>query len=514
MRKRLLTTMALVASSVLAATSFTTHYNLGKPGDGDIGWGSTLRDNMDTIDTQLYANSEGIQDHIDDTAGAHAASAISATVGTLCSTEDTVQEFLDCLDSNFAAIVGGTVVTTNTVQTITAAKTFTANTTFTSGVTISGGTITMPFVAGVLKSDGSGVVSSSAVVDADVDAAAAISYSKLSLASSIVSADLVDGTIVDGDVSASAALARSKLASGTASHVVINDGSGVMSSEAQLSPLRGGTGVDASAAANGKLLVGNGTGFTIASLTGSANQVTVTEGSGTLALSLPQSIATTSDVTFDDITGTTSVNTPLLKATSSAGVAIQSNSGTAVAEFGQGGGSGVTFEGGVVHKGTVALRETGGGTDNVTLSGPASTTGYTITMPGSAPTANTALAYDGANYVWSSAGGWTTYANENVAGSGSVTTSTTVGQQVRRVTGDGAAVTISTTPFGAVGGWSDGLVVRLIGQSSTNTVTIAHNDAAKGAILNGDVTLGQYDVIELQYDSTADRWIEIARSVK
>jgi len=51
-------------------------------------------------------------------------------------------------------------------------------------------------------------------------------------------------TVVDADVSASAAITRSKLANGTASHVVINDGSGVLSSEAQLAPVRGGTGAD------------------------------------------------------------------------------------------------------------------------------------------------------------------------------------------------------------------------------------------------------------------------------
>jgi hypothetical protein len=162
----------------------------------------------------------------------------------------------------------------------------------------------------------------------------------------------------------------------------------------------------------------------------------------------------------------------------------------------------------------VLLTETGGGTDAVTLVGPAATTGYSVVMPGSAPTPNTGLVYDGANFVWSSAGGWTTFANENISGSGSITSSTTIGQQLRRVTGNGAAVTVSTTPFGAVGGWQDGLVIRLVGQSSTDTVTIEHNDIAKGAILNGSCVLGQYDAIELQYDSTADRWIEITRSVK
>jgi hypothetical protein len=38
------------------------------------------------------------------------------------------------------------------------------------------------------------------IVDADVDASAGIAYSKLSLNSSITSADIVDGTIVDGDI--------------------------------------------------------------------------------------------------------------------------------------------------------------------------------------------------------------------------------------------------------------------------------------------------------------------------
>lgn len=67
------------------------------------------------------------------------------------------------------------------------------------------------------------------------------------------------GVIVNADVNASAAIDRSKLASGTASHVVINSGAGAFSSEAQLLPVRGGTGVDASAA-TGFLRFASGTG--------------------------------------------------------------------------------------------------------------------------------------------------------------------------------------------------------------------------------------------------------------
>lgn len=56
------------------------------------------------------------------------------------------------------------------------------------------------------------------------------------------------GVIVNADVNASAAIDRSKLATGTADHVVINSNTGAFSSEAQLDPVRGGNGQDFSAA--------------------------------------------------------------------------------------------------------------------------------------------------------------------------------------------------------------------------------------------------------------------------
>lgn len=107
--------------------------------------------------------------------------------------------------------------------------------------------------AGVVHSDASGVLSSSAIVNADVDASAAID--------------------------------RSKLASGTAHQILVNDVSGVMSG---LGPLT-----------NGQLLIGStGAAASVASLTGTANQITVTPGAGSITLSTPQDIATTSSPTF------------------------------------------------------------------------------------------------------------------------------------------------------------------------------------------------------------------------
>ncbi|WP_370260695.1 tail fiber domain-containing protein [Limnobacter sp.] len=64
----------------------------------------------------------------------------------------------------------------------------------------------------------------------------------------------------------------------------------------------GGTGVNGSAASNGQLLIGNGSGYTLANITGTANQVNVSNGAGSITLSLPQNIATTSTPTFGGLT--------------------------------------------------------------------------------------------------------------------------------------------------------------------------------------------------------------------
>jgi hypothetical protein len=68
-----------------------------------------------------------------------------------------------------------------------------------------------------------------------------------------------------------------------------------------LAVANGGTGL-ATAPTNGQIDIGNGTGFTRAAITGTANQITVTNGAGTITLSTPQSIATTSTPTFASMT--------------------------------------------------------------------------------------------------------------------------------------------------------------------------------------------------------------------
>ena len=55
------------------------------------------------------------------------------------------------------------------------------------------------------------MIADGTIVDADINASAAIAYSKLALTGAITSSDITDGTIVNGDISATAAIAKTKL---------------------------------------------------------------------------------------------------------------------------------------------------------------------------------------------------------------------------------------------------------------------------------------------------------------
>ena len=126
-----------------------------------------------------------------------------------------------------------TLATTSTAQTFTN-KTIDGDDNTLSDISISSLKTILGDADEVILRDNAGAVVSAKLVNANVDAAAAIAYSKLNLS----------GSIVNADVNVSAAIDRSKLASGTADHVIINNGSGVLSSEAALAKVRGGTGID------------------------------------------------------------------------------------------------------------------------------------------------------------------------------------------------------------------------------------------------------------------------------
>jgi len=76
---------------------------------------------------------------------------------------------------------------------------------------------------------------------------------------------IANSAITNAKVAAAAAIARSKTAAGTADYVVINSNTGVMTEEAQLAPVRGGTGQDTSAS-TGFPVVASGT-WSVSTLT-------------------------------------------------------------------------------------------------------------------------------------------------------------------------------------------------------------------------------------------------------
>lgn len=104
-------------------------------------------------------------------------------------------------------------------------------------------TITFPNISGtVVTTADSGTVTSTMIADgtivnADINASAAIGLSKLATGAlptgiTIASANIVDGTIVNADINASAAIDYSKLASLTAGNIVLGNASNVATSTA------------------------------------------------------------------------------------------------------------------------------------------------------------------------------------------------------------------------------------------------------------------------------------------
>lgn len=129
----------------------------------------------------------------------------------------------------------------------------------------------------VLQTDGAGTGQEwGKIANANVDASAAIAYSKLNLT----------GAVVDGDLAGS--ITRTKLATGSANHVLINDGSGDVSSEAALAISRGGTGASTASGGfdalsplttQGDLLYGGASGTGTRLAVGAADEMLTTDGS-------------------------------------------------------------------------------------------------------------------------------------------------------------------------------------------------------------------------------------------
>jgi hypothetical protein len=93
----------------------------------------------------------------------------------------------------------------------------------------------------------------------------------------------VTGTY-NGDGAGLFNIPRNGIVATAPNQVVINNGLGFLTTEAQLAVTRGGTGLSTTPA-NGQIMIGNGTGYTIANLT-AAPEITVTNGPGTVSFAI------------------------------------------------------------------------------------------------------------------------------------------------------------------------------------------------------------------------------------
>lgn len=116
--------------------------------------------------------------------------------------------------------------------------------------------------------------------------------------------------------------------------------------------------------------------------------------------------------------------------------------------------------------------------------------------------------YNGTTWAPIGGGGYVVTSVASISAGGTISSSTTDNRQLRHVQGNAAAVSASTTPFGAVGGWKDGTEILLIGNDDTNTVTLTYTDSAKGLVGNfSTLELAKYSTALCVYCSTLDRWV-------
>ncbi len=158
---------------------------------------------------------------------------------------------------------------------------------------------------GVAHVDADGDITSSNIVNADVDAAAAIDYSKLNLT----------GSIVNADVAGAAAIARSKIATGTADRLVVNaNGTGALS--------------DAAAITASRALISDANGIPTHSAVTSTT-LAFLDATSSVQTQLDAKIAKSTFTTKGDILATTAASSPTRLAVGSDGQFLKADSAQA-----------------------------------------------------------------------------------------------------------------------------------------------------------------------------------------
>lgn len=100
----------------------------------------------------------------------------------------------------------------------------------------------------------------------------------------------------------------------------------------------------------------------------------------------------------------------------------------------------------------------------------------------------------------------------NIGNGDQVTLNDKIMTQYVKVQGLLAPTTINSLPFGNITTPQDYSEIVLVGYDDTNTVTVEHNDADYGCLLNGNATLQRGYMLVLIYDNNLLRYIEKSRN--
>lgn len=312
--------------------------------------------------------------------------------------------------------------------------------------------------------------------------------------------------LVNTDIDAAAAIARSKLASGTADYVLINSGAGVMSEEAQLAMSRGGTAKNMTAA-NGSVCYSDADSLELLAA-GTAPQILQTNGAAAPTWSYRNEWVQSDDANTGNIDALSTSGKASIRLTGAGAVTLRG------------------IDDGVDGKIITIMNVTG---NDLTISNQHATpaaadriitgTGANITI---ADTAMIAFQYDNTTLRWrvlSGAGGGggggggldptgTHFSPQSITAVGGIayTEDADNPRQVWYIQGSGGPVTISASPPIAAPASLINQELVLVGASDTNTVTMS---GSSGLDLNGDITMGDDDVLGLLYDGA--QWIEMYR---
>jgi hypothetical protein len=298
------------------------------------------------------------------------------------------------------------------------------------------------------------------------------------------SIDADDNTITgidDSEIKTGANIARAKLASGTASHVLVNDGSGAVSSEAQLAISRGGTGAATASAALTNLLPAQ---------TGNSGKVLFTDGSSASWTALN---ATNWDTAHTDRLKWDGGATGLVAATGRTslglGTSATLDAGTAANQVVQLDGTGKlpAVDGSAVTSLSpanlsAAVAVAKGGTGATTADGA-----LTNLLPAQTGNSGKMLSTDGSTTSWLalSTSNWNTAYSERLQWDGGATGLNAATARTSLGLGTAATLDVGTTASKVVQLDGTAKLPAVDGSQLTGVVTTAAVDSA-GAVMNGD----------------------------